>query len=392
MVQLPLGALAAFSVLTPSALAIPQAGATTAATTARLPSSTSTARVACNNSPELCSRAYSNITHMGAHDSAFLRDASTGNSIAGNQFYNATVALSAGIRLLQAQVHLSNGTLELCHTLCELLDAGPLETWLAKIKHWLDAHPNEVVTLLLVNADDQPAASFGAAFEASGISAYGFTPSSSGTTTTTTTTTTTGWPTLQSMIAANARLVTFVASIDPSPAHPYLLPEFTHVFETPFNVTSLAAFTCDLDRPASAGSASDAVAAGLLPLLNHFAYTSITADVQIPDVEHIDTTNSPSTTVSTGALGAHAQACLAQWRGVKPVFVLVDFYSRGPAIETADRLNGITATGREGEGAAGGRSSTSPAAAAARWRDETRGAGLKTLALVAFLGGALVVL
>lgn len=42
--------------------------------------------IACNNSPDLCSRSYSNITQLGAHDSAFLRDASTGYSSSGNQY------------------------------------------------------------------------------------------------------------------------------------------------------------------------------------------------------------------------------------------------------------------------------------------------------------------
>lgn len=41
---------------------------------------------ACNNSPALCSRSYSNITHLGAHDSAFVRDASTSYSSSGNQY------------------------------------------------------------------------------------------------------------------------------------------------------------------------------------------------------------------------------------------------------------------------------------------------------------------
>ena len=41
---------------------------------------------ACNNSPDLCSRSYSSITQLGAHDSAFLRDSSTGFSSSGNQY------------------------------------------------------------------------------------------------------------------------------------------------------------------------------------------------------------------------------------------------------------------------------------------------------------------
>lgn len=40
---------------------------------------------ACNNSPDLCSKTYDSITHLGAHDSAFVRDASTDYSTAGDQ-------------------------------------------------------------------------------------------------------------------------------------------------------------------------------------------------------------------------------------------------------------------------------------------------------------------
>ena len=71
---------------------------------------------------------------MGAHDSAFIRNQGNDSLLAGNQFYNATTALSAGIRLLLAQVHNKSGTLELCHTDCGLLDAGPLETYISAIR------------------------------------------------------------------------------------------------------------------------------------------------------------------------------------------------------------------------------------------------------------------
>ncbi|KAM7209258.1 PLC-like phosphodiesterase, TIM beta/alpha-barrel-containing domain containing protein [Naviculisporaceae sp. PSN 640] len=317
-----------------------QAQILTPSSSASTPSSTATSSLppgtACNNSPNLCAQRYNNITHMGAHDSSFLRDASTGNSLAGNQFFNATVALSAGIRLLQGQVHNENGTLKLCHTSCDLLDAGPLQDWLSKIKFWMDTNPNEVVTILLVNSDNQPVSSYGEAFEASGISSYGYVPLQP------TTASNISWPTLAGMISSNKRLVSFIASVDYSTTYPYLLSEFTHIFETSFEVYSAASFNCTLDRPRSVGSAQSAVSAGMMPLMNHFMYTKLTSDIDIPNVNDIDTTNSPSRE-TTGALGNHADSCRAaeEW-GVKPVFVLVDFYDRGPAIETADRLNGVS--------------------------------------------------
>ncbi|KAI2630832.1 PLC-like phosphodiesterase [Hypoxylon sp. NC1633] len=331
---------------------------------------TASSTTACNNSPDLCGRSYNNITHMGAHDSSFLRDESTSNSIAGNQYFNATVALDSGLRLLQAQVHDLDGAIELCHTSCSLLDAGTLESWLSSIKGWMDDNPNEVVTLLIVNSDGKDAADFGSVFSSSGIDTYGYTPS--GTT----------WPTLQEMISANTRLVTFIASITASSQYPYLLSEFDHVFETAFEVTSLSGFNCTLDRPSSQSDAAAAISAGLMPLMNHFAYNVLAASIEVPDVDNIATTNSPDTS-TTGNLGLHAQTCNQQW-GIKPTFVLVDFFNEGPAIETADTMNGITAVGR-----------STAAQTTAKVATATAGPGRQELgmgagALVAFLAAALL--
>jgi hypothetical protein len=297
----------------------------------------STSTVACNNSPELCNRNYNNITHMGAHDSAFLRDSSTDYSESGNQFYNATIALSAGIRLLQAQVHNSSGTLELCHTTCALLDGGTLESFLANIKTWMDANTNEVVTLLLVNSDDQDASAFGTVFDSSGISTYGYTPTSTSGPVST-------WPTLQTLISANTRLITFIASVTYDSTYPYLLDEFDYVFETTFGVTSLAGFNCTLQRPITLDSSTSAISSGYMGLINHFADTAEAFGITIPDVSDIATTNSPETN-TTGALGTNGAECESEW-GTKPTFILVDFWNVGASIETADNLNGITATGR----------------------------------------------
>ncbi|KAG8161436.1 hypothetical protein KVR01_008423 [Diaporthe batatas] len=332
--------------------------------------STSTSNVACNNSPDLCSRQYSNVTHMGAHDAAFLRDSSTDNSVAGNQYYNATAALNAGIRLLSLQVHNSNETLQLCHTTCSLLDAGTLEDFLVKIKYWMDENPNEVVTLLIVNSDDEDVASFGAVFESSNISSYGYAPATAGASNT--------WPTLQTMIDEGTKLVTFIATITYSTTYPYLLNEWDYVFETAYEVTSLAGLNCTVDRPSGVSDASSGISSGYLPLMNHFVYQSITSSIEVPNVEIIDTTNSPDTG-TLGTLGQHAATCNSEW-GTAPVFALVDFYSEGPAIDTADSLNGIAPEGRSDSSSA-----TSDASSG------LGPAGAKTGALVAFLAAAVLI-
>ncbi|KAM0286247.1 hypothetical protein ACHAQH_000975 [Verticillium albo-atrum] len=308
---------------------------------------------------------------MGAHNAAFLRDDSTGFSVSGNQFFNATVALDSGLRLLQSQVHFENNTLRLCHSSCSLMDAGSLEDWLRPINTWMNDNPNEVVTLLLVNSDDKDAATYASAFEGSGISSHAYTPETAGATST--------WPTLQSLIDAKTRLVTFVTNMDASTEHPYLLPEFSYVFETAFKVTAPTGFNCSLDRPTTQSSASAAMGAGLLPLMNHFMYEAVSSSILIPAEGLIDDTNSPNTNGVSGALGAHAQTCRSQW-GVVPTFVLVDFYDKGPALETADQMNGVSdAVGRVDSSSAG----ESGAGTAAPPR-----MGMETGALVAFMAAA----
>lgn len=336
-------------------------------------SSSSNSTVACNNSVDLCSRQYNNVTHMGAHDSAFLRNPSTDNSVAGNQYYNATVALSSGIRLLSAQVHNENGTLRLCHTTCELLDAGTLEAWLGKIKYWLDNNPNEVVTLLLVNSDDEDVSAFGEVFESSNISTYGYEPA--------TTSATTEWPTLQTMIDDGERLVTFIAAINASTTYPYLLNEWDYVFETAYEITSFTNFNCSLDRPTSLSDAATAISSGYLPLMNHFLYKSITSSAMLPNVDAIATTNSDNTTMP-GALAFEAYECSSEW-GTAPVFALVDFYSVGPAIDTADMLNGITATGRTDS--ADSTTSSAPSRTTGRMSDAVMALGVVALTCLIML-------
>lgn len=319
------------------------------------------AAASCNGSPALCDRRYDSVTHMGAHNSAFVRDASTNNSIAANQYFPATRALDDGIRLLQAQTHNLGGAIELCHSLCALLDAGPLEKWLGGIKAWLDGHAEEVVTLLLVNGDGFKAADFGKVFDAAGLSSYGYVPSSSSPSSSPVT-----WPTLGDMISTNKRLVVFIESISPSPAYPFLLSEFDHVFETPYAVTTSAGFNCTLDRPqqsaVSSAAASAAIKAGKLSLMNHFKYNTIgtgAGAIMYPASQDVADTNSPAVDAGAkGSLGAHADRCVAEWDGRRPTFVLVDFYSEGPAMGTGDRLNGIN-RGINGGGAQGQASSTS---------------------------------
>lgn len=295
---------------------------------------------ACNNSPDLCSRAYNNILHLGAHNSPFRRDASTRFSTSGNQYYNSTVQLNAGVRLLSGQVHKQNGGYHLCHSSCDLLDAGTLTKWLQEIKAWLDNNPNDVVTILLVNSDDATPSDLAQQFNSANIVDYAYRPPSS-------TAAPESWPTLQSLIDADTRLMVFVGSLNPSQisaSENYLMDEFTFIFENSFDNTAISDFSCTPDRPSAVrGNSQAAVASNRMPFTNHFLYEKALFDIQIPAVDNITVSNAPGS--DQGMLGAALSACRSEY-GRIPTFTLVDFFNEGPAIQAVDAVNGITAVGR----------------------------------------------
>lgn len=299
--------------------------------------SSSSSAAACNNSPSLCNRAYSDLTYLGAHDSPFLRDDETGWSTSGNQFFNTTTQLAAGVRLVSAQVQRANGSsgaLHVCHTSCDLLDAGTLSSWLSEVRAWMETNPNDVVTVLLVNGAEADAAELASHYAAAGITAeLAYAPNGDGFRTQ-------QWPTLQTLVARGTRLVSFVAGLGADPAYPYLMDEFAYVFENDYDNSAPTDFSCDASRPGvAADDTARVLARGMLPLMNHFLYMDQAFGIQSPNQSYVGTTNAPGGGV--GNLGDAATAC-TQAYGRAPSFVLVDFFNVGPAIETVDRLNGVT--------------------------------------------------
>ena len=276
------------------------------------------AQTLCNGHAQLCSRKYSNITTIGAHDSAFI-----GQLPQDNQEISVTAQLDAGIRFLQAQAHKNVfGTLQLCHTSCFEEDAGKVESYLSTIKSWLDAHPNEVLTLLLVNGDNDPVSLFDAAYTASGLKSYAFTQPTSPLTLD-------AWPTLQEMISSGKRLVAFLdAGADP--AVPYLLDEFTYFFETPFDTLDPAFPECTIDRPA--GAKAD----GRMYIVNHFLDVAWRG-IDVPDRTALDATNAAT---GVGSIGAQVGLCSGLY-GRAPVGVLVDFVDHGDVLAAQNTLNGL---------------------------------------------------
>jgi hypothetical protein len=84
------------------------------------------------------------------------------------------------------------------------------------VKTWLDANPNEVLSLLIVNIDNVPASSYGTVFAKVGLDTMSYAPE-------TTPLGYTEWPTLGALIDSGKRLLTFIDNQADSAAVPYLI-------------------------------------------------------------------------------------------------------------------------------------------------------------------------
>ena len=277
----------------------------------------------CNGFDELCDRSYSNITFMGTHDSAMA-----GNAL--DQFNDQEISvadqLNMGIRFLQAQTHYNGGTLEMCHTLCipDVSDVGPLSDYLTTVKTFLDANPNEVVTLLLTNGDYVPVGNFSNVFSSiAGLVDYIYVPPQDplpiG-----------AWPTLGELIGNKTRLIVFLDYDADSSVAPYILDEFAYFFETPYDVTDATFSNCSIDRPAGASSA------GRMYLVNHYLDVE-TLGVSTPDYGAASTTN------GAASINANVAECVGNYTN-NPNVVLVDWVNKGDVIDVGNALNGLSSS------------------------------------------------
>ncbi|KAK5987210.1 PI-PLC X domain-containing protein 1 [Cladobotryum mycophilum] len=273
------------------------------------------ALAACNGHDELCSRKYSDLINIGTHNSAFA-----GKSIVNNQYDPITEQLNAGIRFLQAQTQDKNGTIEMCHTYCWELDAGPLTQYLQLVSDWVKGHPNDVVTLLLTNIDAIDISKFDVAFQQVGLKDLVFHPKG--------TLSKDQWPTLQQLIDAKTRLIVFMDYHTDSSKADYILDEFAYFWETPYGVTDSKFPTCAVDRPQNGDTNK------LMGIMNHMLNYKI-GDVVFPNQNDAAKTN------SLASIQAQYGLCNSQ-HGTKPNVVLLDWASIGDAGKAQLVLNGLS--------------------------------------------------
>ncbi|ORY10891.1 PLC-like phosphodiesterase [Clohesyomyces aquaticus] len=316
---------------TPSA-----SGNMTASTTAAQPTNTQP----CNNYPEFCTRKYSNITEVCAHNSPFVRK----NNAGSNQAYGVTQQLNDGIRMLQGQIHEVNGTLYYCHTSCDLLNAGTVESYLAEVVSWVENHPFDVITIIFGNADYErkdangnplvTSKNFVSPITDSGLLQYIYQPPK-------TAMTLEDWPTLGELIVRGKRVITFIDYNFDTDAVPYLLWEFYNIWETPYSPTDIQ-FPCTIGRPEGLNQNKSQ---SMMYMANHNLNVEVSiagSSLLIPNNVALNVTNGLN---GTGSLGLMTNTCISDW-GRPPNFLLVDYYNAGPfngsVFEVAARANNVT--------------------------------------------------
>jgi len=280
----------------------------------------------CNGYSELCDRRYSNVTFVGAHDSfAFSTDPL---ALARDQEVDIPTQLSLGVRLLQAQSHIKqeDGQLHFCHTSCLLFDGGTVVSYLTTVKTFLDANPNEVLTLLFTNPEGQSVNDvWKPAFDSAGITPLAYVPPS-------VPVNQSDWPTLGEMIDSGKRVVVFLDAGANTSSVDFILPEFEMIWETPFSVTD-PTFPCSVNRINGPLPTKDHTY-----LINHSLNKNIIpigAGVIISDPLDAPTTN------GIASILANVNGCLHFGSNRNPQFLLLDYVDIGEGFNAANQLNGL---------------------------------------------------
>lgn len=149
------------------------------------------------------------------------------------------------------------------------------------------------------------------------------------------------WPTLSEMVLMGKRVVMFMDYMANQTEYPWLLDEFSQMWETPFDPVDQS-FPCTVQRPPDLSSDD---AKNRLYMINHnlnIELTILGADMLVPARTELNVTNNVT---GFGSLGVSANNCRSDW-GRAPNFLNVDYYEQGgyagSVFEVAAQMNNVT--------------------------------------------------
>ena len=262
----------------------------------------------CNGSNSLCNKRYNEVAYLTTHNA--FNSTEDGFNLP-NQNLNITSQLNAGVRGLMLDVYDLNGIPTVYHGI-STLGSKPLLIILEEINDFLEANDKEIVTIILESYTS--ASAIENVFYLANLSSYVYTQDSSASV----------WPTLQTMINDNTRLVVFSDVDDAIIGQEWYHYVWDYAVETNYSANSVNDFNCDFNRGDSLND---------LFILNHF----ITTIFGVGDQNEAATINANPFFIN------RANQCM-QEKEKFPNFVTIDFFELGDGLEVINELNQINTT------------------------------------------------
>ena len=259
----------------------------------------------CNGSTLLCNKKYNEVAYLTTHN-AFNSDED--NFSLPNQNLNIATQLNDGVRGLMIDVYDVFGTPTVYHG-TSILGSAPFLDYLIDIKSFLDAHPNEIITIILECYTTANEIEY--ELTQAGLMPFLYSHTLGN-----------NWPTLQTMINSDERLVIFSDVDDANSNQGWYHYVWDHAVETHYTNHSQNDFSCNFNRGDSIND---------LFILNHFVTNSVlgTGD------------ESQSAIVNANPYFINRVLQCQQEKNKFPNFITVDFYELGNCNDVVDQINGI---------------------------------------------------
>ena len=253
----------------------------------------------CNLFENLCNKTVPEIAFATTHNS--MSNKADGWA-AYNHFYGIEDQLAEGFRGFMLDIYEEEGVLKLCHGTC-LGGSIDFETVMESYYDFLNENPYEVIVFIFETHISPER--FGDAFDSHplGQMALQITPSEP-------------WPTLNTLIDNDTRLIMFSDTVENAPS--YILEMWAHAVDVHYHAETQDDFSCDWFRGEPENE---------LFIFNHFITNPLPNETAAQEVNAYD------------VLMPRLQKCQNE-NGKFPNFITVDFFSVGDTLRVVNELNG----------------------------------------------------
>lgn len=260
-----------------------------------------------NNAHLLLSKKYDEVCFLMTHNA--MNNSEKGYTIP-NQTHTITEQLNNGVRGLMIDTYDGSDGIALTYHGSAVLGQQKLVDVLFEINDFLTSNKNEVISIIFQNEGSN--IQLEKAIDSAGLTSMAFIHADGAV-----------WPTLQTMVDSNRRLVLFI-EFNKNPRTNHLLYAWKTIFDTRYNFNSVSEFDCSINRGNSGNKQ--------LYLINHWLQKEILPGVNVPDKNLAYQAN------RRNILGQRVQNCSFENNHFIN-FLGLDFYEIGEAKAIVDSIN-----------------------------------------------------